>query len=250
MNSISYGSTESSLPSSLTTQFNTEAAKLGVLGVTVFVSSGDDGAAGSGARNAPKSCAYQPSFPATSPYVTAVGATQGPESNTAEVVCSSKTKGVITSGGGFSTKYAAPSWQTAAIAGYFKVASPAPVSGYAATGRGYPDLSLAGLDYNVVVGLNTYAVSGTSASSPTLAAFVSLINAGRLAANKPALGFLNPSIYSLHAAFEKDVTVGDNLCTAGANCCTQGYYAAPGWDPATGFGSVNFGKFYDTLFNL
>jgi hypothetical protein len=114
----------------------------------------------------------------------------------------------------------------------------------------YPVQRLAIVVRNLVVGLTTYAVSGTSASSPTLASFVSLINAARLAAKKPALGFLNPTIYSKYMSFANDITVGNNLCTAGANCCTEGYYAAAGWDPATGFGSVNFGKLYDTLFNL
>jgi tripeptidyl-peptidase-1 len=158
VNSISYGSNEASLPSVLTKQFNNEAMKAGTIGVSIFVSSGDDGAAGSAARSSASACGYAPSFPATSPYVTAVGATQGPESNSKEVVCSSKTGGVITSGGGFSTKYAAPSWQTAAIATYLKTASPAPVSGYSKTGRGYPDLALAGFNYQVVIGGKNYAV--------------------------------------------------------------------------------------------
>jgi len=41
---------------------------------------------------------YFPSFPATSPYVTAVGGTQGPESGTEEIACQSQEGGVITTG--------------------------------------------------------------------------------------------------------------------------------------------------------
>jgi len=41
---------------------------------------------------------YFPSFPATSPYVTAVGATMGPESGTEEIACQSQLGGVITTG--------------------------------------------------------------------------------------------------------------------------------------------------------
>ena len=41
---------------------------------------------------------YFPSFPATSPYVTAVGATMGPESGNPEVACQSQLGGVITTG--------------------------------------------------------------------------------------------------------------------------------------------------------
>lgn len=86
------------------TQFEVEAAKLGAQGVTIVVSSGDDGAVNIGCSvcnpsQAPSddNCAckansgsplvwtgakwsgagYFPSFPATCPYVTAVGATMG-----------------------------------------------------------------------------------------------------------------------------------------------------------------------------
>ena len=79
---------------------------------------------------------------------------------------------------------------------------------------------------------------------------MALINSKRLAAGKAPVGFINPSVYSLFASFANDVTVGNNLCTAGTVCCAQGFYAAPGWDPATGFGSVNFGKFVDTFVAL
>ena len=43
VHSISYGSYESYVSSSAYDTFNTEAQKLGVQGVTIFVSSGDDG---------------------------------------------------------------------------------------------------------------------------------------------------------------------------------------------------------------
>ena len=41
---------------------------------------------------------YFPSFPATSPYVTAVGATMGPESGMSEIACQAQLGGVITTG--------------------------------------------------------------------------------------------------------------------------------------------------------
>lgn len=73
--SISYGAEESGVSSSYASQFNTEAAKIGIMGVTLIASSGDDGAVPSSASGAPSRCAYAPVFPASSPYVTAVGAT-------------------------------------------------------------------------------------------------------------------------------------------------------------------------------
>ena len=52
-------------------------------------------------------------------------------------------------------------------------------------------------------------VGGTSASSPTFASIIALINDKLIAAGKPVLGFLNPFIYSTAHAFT-DVTVGRN----------------------------------------
>jgi tripeptidyl-peptidase-1 len=252
VHSMSYGSIETELPASIANSFNTEAKKLGVQGVTIVISSGDDGVANFGARTNPKQCGYNPSFPASSPYVTAIGATQGPESGKTEVACTSDNGGVITTGGGFSSIFTAPSYQKSAISGYFKglSASQQPVSGYNAAGRGYPDLAMAGLNYEVVIGGATYKVSGTSASAPVVAGMISLVNAARLAAGKPALGFINQAIYQAGLSVVNDITSGENNCAASKVCCTQGFYATAGWDPLTGFGSVNYKKFYDVFFNL
>ena len=46
-----------------------------VRGVTILASSGDDGAVSPSAASNSMYCGYNPSFPATSPYVTAVGGT-------------------------------------------------------------------------------------------------------------------------------------------------------------------------------
>lgn len=252
VHSMSYGAIETELPASAAKAFNTEAKKLGVQGVSILISSGDDGVANFGARTNPKQCAYNPSFPASSPYVTAIGATQGPESGATEVACTSDNGGVITTGGGFSSIFAAPSYQTETIASYFAGLTTAqqPVAGYNAAGRGYPDVAMAGLNYEVVIGGATYKVSGTSASAPVIAGFVSLVNAARLAAGKPSLGFINPAIYQAGASIVNDITSGENNCAASKVCCDQGFYATKGWDPLTGFGSVNYKKFYDVFFNL
>ena len=65
--------------------------------------------------------------------MTAVGATMGPNFNDPVIACQSQEGGVITSGGGFSTYYEAPSWQTEAIANYFNQAAAdgtTPLEGY------------------------------------------------------------------------------------------------------------------------
>jgi subtilase family serine protease len=115
--SLSYGNAESDMFSGLGTftklstyvkVFDNAAIKLALMGTTVLAASGDDGA--TGYRNSLLSiCGYDPQWPASSPYVTAVGATQGPESGLPEVVCQGDTGGTVTSGGGFSTIYTTPS---------------------------------------------------------------------------------------------------------------------------------------------
>ncbi|RYG65186.1 hypothetical protein EON64_12455 [archaeon] len=252
VHSISYGAIEPELPKSTSNAFNTEAMKLGAQGVSILVSSGDDGVANFQARSNPKKCGYNPSFPASSPYVTAVGATQGPESGTTEIACTSDQGGVITTGGGFSTIFSAPSYQTATISGYFSGLSSAhtPASGYATSGRGYPDVSMAGYNYEVIIGGKTYALSGTSASAPVVAGMVSLVNANRLKAGKSALGFLNTALYKYGTQLTNDVTSGENNCAASKVCCDQGFYASKGWDPLTGFGSLDYTKFANVFQNL
>jgi tripeptidyl-peptidase-1 len=79
VHSVSYGQYESETGAAEFKQFNQAAMKLGVQGKSVVVSSGDDGVSGNKARTSTGLCDYQPQWPATSPYVTAVGATQGPE---------------------------------------------------------------------------------------------------------------------------------------------------------------------------
>merc|ERR1712151_594682 len=246
VNSISYGSIEPEMSPSVMTTFNTEAMKLGTQGVTIFVSSGDDGVANFEARGDSGACGYTPSFPASSPYVTAVGATQGGINGGAEIVCSEATGGTITSGGGFSSQFSAPSYQTSQISTYFSTVSTAPVSGYATGGRGYPDVAMAGADYEVVIAGRVYGVCGTSCASPVVAGMASMVNA-QLGIS---VGFINPTLYAAAAGTFNDITEGNNKCTASTTCCSQGFSATTGWDPVTGLGSVNFAKFKSLFSSL
>jgi tripeptidyl-peptidase-1 len=114
------------------------------------------GVAGYEARDSPLYCGYNPQFPVSSPYVLAVGATQGPENANPEVACSSDTGGIITSGGGFSDVYPMPSYQYAAVRdGYLaglSASDNAPAPGYSRTGRAYPDISALGYNYLLLIG--------------------------------------------------------------------------------------------------
>lgn len=73
--SISYGSREYYFSTSYLRSFNIEALKLAAQGVTLIASSGDDGANYLYSMGY-ADCSYTPDFPASSPFVTAVGATQ------------------------------------------------------------------------------------------------------------------------------------------------------------------------------
>merc|ERR1712107_579733 len=102
-------------------------------------------------------------------------------------------------GGGFSTKFDAPSWQKNAISTYLSKVSQQPVSGYSTSGRGYPDIAMAGHNYEVVIAGKLYSLSGTSASSPVVAAMASLVNAKLSANGGTSLGSINPTLYQAGA---------------------------------------------------
>lgn len=140
--------------------FNVEAEKLGLMGVTIVVSSGDNGSTGYGCKQgcdsslpiSANNCVcdlstsstsslwsgnntwsgkgYVPKFPASSPYVTVVGGTAGPEIDDVEVAAQSDKNNIITTGGGFSRYYAQPEWQSTAVSEYFSSLSMNPEDGY------------------------------------------------------------------------------------------------------------------------
>jgi len=255
VHSISYGSVESQNDPTSMNKFSTVAQTLGTRGITVMVASGDDGVANYIARSNKADCGFNPSYPASVPFVTAVGATQGPEDGNAEVMCSSDTNGLITSGGGFSTVFDTPSYQSTVVSSYLANGPKLPPSPmFNGKGRGYPDVAAMGHNYLEVISGKTYQVSGTSAASPVFAGVVSLVNGLRLKAGKASLGFLNPALYSLDSSVFNDITSGTNNCCAGEPgsivCCQYGFTASTGWDPTTGNGSPNFGKLADALLNL
>jgi len=242
---------------------NTEFQKIGARGISLISASGDSGANG---RTDPDCSipALRASFPGSSPYITAVGATQvnNPVFNlpsqpaackAANLQCPSGGDEVavsfavagFASGGGFSQYFATPDYQTDAVKGYLAsgVALP-PASYFNATGRGYPDVAAIGHNNIIVQSGQTEAVGGTSASAPIFAAIVTLLNEAQIAKTGKPLGFLNPFLYQAAAANPAnfhDITVGDNKCTeqgCGASC--TGFLAAKGWDPVTGLGSPNY----------
>jgi tripeptidyl-peptidase-1 len=206
--------------------------KMGLMGVSVFAASGDSGP---GVRSEQDNCkTFTPSWPASCPYLTSVGATYALSASSDEI-------SVNWSGGGFSTMFARPAYQDAAVMKYFKVAENElpKKTFYNASGRGYPDVSALGANFEVIVGGQWSPVSGTSAASPTFAGIVALIVGERLASGQSPLGFLNPTLYQL-GKVGFDVTQGKNLDTNCNRGTLPGFPAAVGWDAVSGLGTPNY----------
>lgn len=167
-------------------------------------------------------------------------------SGTTETACSAETGGVITSGGGFSNYYTRPSYQANSVQAYLSDITSAlpPVSFFNASGRGYPDISGYAHNYPVIMNGAVSPESGTSASTPLIAALITLWNDIRLTYNQPVLGFINPLLYQIaaqHPEAFNDVSTGDNRCLVhGIPCCQNGFKATRGWDPVTGLGTPKF----------
>jgi tripeptidyl-peptidase-1 len=248
--STSYGYNEADLPAAYEVRQCNEYMKLGLAGVTVIYSSGDNGVAGNSAEcctsakcaggtlNSGGSGTFNPSFPGTCPYITAVGATQI-KPNTAvtatnpEEACET----VIYSGGGFSNVFAMPSYQSSAISTYFTSHKPSYTAtqyNNSQTVRGFPDVSANGANYVVAVDGSLSLVYGTSASAPVFGSIITLINEQRIAAGKSAVGFINPTLYANPGAFTDIITGGNQ------GCGTAGFTAVAGWDPVTGLGTPNY----------
>jgi len=203
--------------------------------VTMMISSGDDGS-GHESRQGVNTGKVSPSFPASIPYATAVGATYFVSGTSGDEEATTQ----FGSGGGFSYDYDAPDWQKDVIASYLASTNgPAEGLTYAKNGRGTPDVSLLGEHFAVIANGETEDVGGTSASSPSFAAIVSLLNNICLEAGGKTLGFANPLFYQNAAAFT-DVTVGTS--GIGENAATKVWKAEKGWDAATGLGFPNFKK--------
>ena len=256
---------------------NVEFQKIGLRGISILACSQDEGAPGLGNLVcALDNSSYPlfPVFPATSPFVTAVGATSLVEPTTGgdtdspfcrnhscasggtEVPAMAGSSSQFTSGGGFSNYSAnkAPSYQLEAIATWMKSGAlkPAGKPFFKPENRGYPDVSAIGDSYIIFEDGQERVIGGTSASTPVIAGMIALLNDKMLSAGKPPMGFLNPLLYKMAKADESafhDVTVGNNTCPCVARpsvgkpyavCCKYGYGAAKGWDPVVGLGTPNF----------
>ncbi|KAF4612802.1 hypothetical protein D9613_011842 [Agrocybe pediades] len=231
-------------------------AKLGLMGVTVIYSSGDNGVAGNAGvclmpdgSETDYGSIFNPSFPSTCPYVTSVGATQinpGMKVTDQESACEQ----VIFSGGGFSNYFPMPKYQTRAVGNYLQNHKPEEygpeVWNSTGNSRAYPDISANGANFAVAVGGRFSRIYGTSAAAPVIGAILTMINDARITIGKSPVGFINPVIYSERfSSALNDITSGKN-----DGCGTPGFAAIPGWDPVTGLGTPSFPKLLERWLDL
>jgi hypothetical protein len=285
--SESYGDCEANYTAAQAAQIESLAQQAAAQGITYLVSTGDSGSAGCDDPSS-KTTATGPlsvNILASTPYTMAVGGTQFNENGNNAAYwnshnnsvyesvlsyipedvwnesctvaqCGSTNAGIWASGGGASTVFPKPSWQTG-------------VTGIPNDGvRDVPDVALtaASHDYYLLCqdgsctanskgSFTFHGVSGTSASAPSFAGIMALVNQKtgsrqgqanyffyQLAAAE-SLSQCNGSATALPAGncVFNDVSVGNNAVPGEAGYGTPNaqYQATPGYDLATGLGSVN-----------
>ncbi|KAJ6552831.1 peptidase S8/S53 domain-containing protein [Mycena capillaripes] len=212
-------------------------AQLAARGVSYIVQTGIWGAGG--IPFLPDCKPFDPPFPATCPFVTAVGATEF-DVNEGEL---EETASEF-SGGGYSNFFRRPRYQDSAVSAYLKATNNTHTTAFNVSGRAVPDLSAIFFvdwifDQEIINFLET-----PEFSAAIFASIVALLNNERIAAGKPSLGFLNPLIYEHGEAF-RDFTTGSN-----PGCNTPGFNATSGWDPVSGFGSPLYSKLQKIIKDL
>ena len=289
---MSYGGCETDYTTFASQTFEPYLRQANAQGQTVLVSSGDEDAAtcdvvdSSSGTATIASLGATVSYPASSPYVTAVGGTRFSEaSGTYWLTTNNSFNGSATgdipeiawnettdpgnrhtyitgTGGGASALFGKPSWQTG--------------TGVPSDGaRDIPDVSFNAAIYHdpyeycsaeltsatqagaacTTSGFGSYVVGGTSLSAPNFAAMLAIIEQANSVTT--GLGNINASIYALAAGSSaasvfNDVTSGDNIvpCIIGTPNCTSGslgYVTTAGYDQVTGWGSVNGAAFATAL---
>lgn len=216
--------------------------------ITVLASAGDSGSSNvklDGVTLYPNPTV---NYPSSSPWVTAVGGTSLYASTDGqysyELVWNDQGGA---GGGGISQLFDEPDYQVASL--------PAVTSQQLGGKRGLPDVSYNADPYTAILiylsflGANNagyYAIGGTSEGSPQWAGIIADLDQF---AGQP-VGFLNSALYAVGGLGEfgkygRDITNGGNSLNN-----IPGYYAAPGWDPASGWGTPNLVEVLREQFDL
>ena len=278
----SFGGCEAAFTSTEAAGFSALAEEAAAQGITYVVATGDTGSAG--CDNLAESIAQGPisvSLQAATPFTIAAGGTQFNENGhdstywnstndpftlasaksyipenvwneTCTTQCATGAAPLASGGGGVSTFFSKPSWQ-AGVTGI-------PNDGH----RDIPDISLSASSHDPYIlcfegscqSGQALGISGTSASAPSFAGVIALVNQQ----TGSRQGQANYVLYRLAAAetlsqcngskttalpgancIFNDVTVGNNAVPGetGYGTATAKYQSTVGYDLATGLGSVN-----------
>jgi len=204
--SDSFAHREDATPRVIRNTYHASAEMAAALGITLVAAAGDSG---------------EPDVPSSSPLVTSVGGTVLTLDASGE---RSDESGWSFSGAGDSLSFDMPWWQ-----GQLGLADKRAVS----------DVALAANKYWTYVFGEWKALGGTSFAAPSFAALIAVVDSARIARGKPAVGFLNSTLYTnaaVQAAFRDVVTGG-----------TASRSAAPGWDYPTGWGAPSAPSLIEAL---
>jgi kumamolisin len=226
-------------------------------GVTLFASSGDGG---SNPDNTGATNHYGSSFPraveypASDPYVTAVGGTDlelttsGPQTGSIATETAwtlNSTSSTAATGGGLSSIYGRPSWQVGSSlpSGNFRAVPD--VAGPSSVIPGNNQSLFVVYEAGTVVPLTSQSVqgSGTSFSSPIWAGICACINQQRAINGQPPIGLLGPKIYPLLGSS----SFNDITSNGTADLGNGAYFAGAGYDMLTGLGSPNVANLVTAL---
>lgn len=242
--SFSYGLCEQDLGTTGNAFINELWQQAAAEGITVIVAAGDSGAAACDNSSAPSATGGRAvNGICSTPYNLCVGGTEFNDSNgsfwsaTNALETSSSALGYVTetawnqsgpgglwsTGGGVSSVYPKPVWQSAAGVPADRM-------------RDVPDVALSASSHD---GYFTYihgallVSSGTSVAAPAFAGILAILTQ----ASQTRVGVVNPAFYSLalqQPAVFHDITAGNNSVPG-----VTGYAAAIGYDQTTGLGSID-----------
>jgi hypothetical protein len=213
-------------------------------GITVLMAIGDWGANNLVNFNNPPDTKCHVSYPNCDPWVTSCGGTiignisaSNPstfdeltwsDANLASPFDSGPPQPIYdATGGGVSDTFPLPPYQVAA--GILPISK-----NDGNVRRGVPDIAgMVAMTGLVIAGSGGQAGYGTSAVAPLYAGLVAVIN--RILGRN--VGFLNPTLYTYGPEICSDIVVGNN--DSGNSPDSPFYTADIGWDPCTGWGSLN-----------
>ena len=233
--SSSWGEAETSAAASDMQSENTIFKQMVAQGQSLFSAAGDSGAEDDGST-------VSVDDPSGQPYVVAVGGTKMVISSaakwTSETTWNELTSQEGAGGGGISTVWSIPSWQTGITAD----------TQASKKMRNVPDVSLNadpetgyGIYFTDTSSGSTAAqwapIGGTSAAAPLWAAFNALVNQNRIAKGLTTTGFLNPALYALGAGSNGATDFHDIADGSNNGNSTGSFKATKGYDNATGWGS-------------